>query len=996
MHQNSLRKVVEGQLLRLEGNAFQDCMDRLGLELYPGDYQPVRPGGPRGDTKNDGYCPKARVFFAAHATRNEPLHKTKAKIRGDLEGCLKEHRDVRVWRFLTNDTLPGEVDQFVDNELRPLHPSVTIEVWGLKTLALEICNLGREQVDRIIDVFLSDEPEFDVIPLSCMKTGRELWPILSGCLGWFEHVEPDDCTDEEQDLIDSAVQTLRDWSDISSDLEDSRASVRDAQRSITAVLEEISERGLALYAGVKRNYPFEGDTSPLLGSVAIFKFARVAVGDQELDRCERRPQVDAQPAQARATVGAREQPGWRLRDVRDPFALEVHQAIGEPDGDRVSSLPVLPVYVEREHDALLREAVLRVQEGHSTIVTLIGGSSTGKTRACWEAVQLLPGGWRLWHPIEPNHSEGLLTGLPEVGARTVLWLNEIQHYLMTGDHAVGEQLAAALRELLRSPERGPILALATAHPDDWARLTTAPAPSHDIYPQARTLLTGIGISARIPDQFVCEPSAMARAAAADPRVAEASEHSDAGQFTQYLAGVPALLERVDHAPPMARRLIIAAVHLRRLGHGLALPPRVLETTAAALAPDHEWNEHGTPGWLENAMEYLSAPCRGVPGPLSQIRPRPGALQPDQPLYRLSDYLFEVGRYELRHDCPPTPFWDAALQHAYTDQDRRALARSAHDRGRVRVSASISDGTDLLGLYDPSSAYELGQEAEKARAESALAKIGERRASGELERDAFMRYIYRRQEAHCLEQLGESKRAAALWLELADEGYPDAFVCVGRHQLKLGQRSEAEQWFRQGAEASDDDAMQELVFLLADGGLFDEAAEWTERIARPTEGGDIYAYSRLAYCYERAGNFTQAKVYFRKAIDAGLVDCYQDLVRLHHHEGDREGACRLQAEGIEAGETTGPMMQAEQQGEHAKADAFAFTARDHGTLQPLRLLLLLRLQQPDTLALAMALAHKAIDAGEAFIVKGVANDLSEAGHHQAVDALQRIFDEADGR
>ncbi|MFF3327710.1 hypothetical protein [Streptomyces sp. NPDC002889] len=132
MDLNSLRKLVEGQLLRMEGNAFQDCMDRLGLELHPGDYQPVRAAGPKGDTKNDGYCPKARVFFAAHATRGERIDKTKAKIRGDLEGCLQEHRDVNVWRFLTNGTLPGEVDQFIDNELRPRYRGVTIEVWGLR------------------------------------------------------------------------------------------------------------------------------------------------------------------------------------------------------------------------------------------------------------------------------------------------------------------------------------------------------------------------------------------------------------------------------------------------------------------------------------------------------------------------------------------------------------------------------------------------------------------------------------------------------------------------------------------------------------------------------------------------------------------------------------------------------------------------------------------------------------------------------------------------
>ncbi|MFG2260216.1 tetratricopeptide repeat protein [Streptomyces mirabilis] len=190
-------------------------------------------------------------------------------------------------------------------------------------------------------------------------------------------------------------------------------------------------------------------------------------------------------------------------------------------------------------------------------------------------------------------------------------------------------------------------------------------------------------------------------------------------------------------------------------------------------------------------------------------------------------------------------------------------------------------------------------------------------------------------------------------------------------------------------------MQALVFLLAEDGLFDEAAEWTERIARPAESGDIYAYSRLAYRYERAGNLTQAKIYFRKAIGAGLVDCYQDLVRLHYEEGDIEGARRLYAEAIEAGETTGPMMRAEKHGEHAEADDLAFTARDHGrTMQPLRLLLLHRLQQPNTLDLGTALARKAIDSGEAFMVKGVADALSEEKHHHAVDALQRIFGEVD--
>ncbi|QIZ01294.2 tetratricopeptide repeat protein [Streptomyces sp. S1D4-11] len=552
-----------------------------------------------------------------------------------------------------------------------------------------------------------------------------------------------------------------------------------------------------------------------------------------------------------------------------------------------------------------------------------------------------------------------------------------------------------MRELLRTPGHGPILVFATTHPDDWARLTATSAPLHDTYPQARALLTGDKRQRADPRPVRLRTCSPGPGSAGRPAYRRGGPRLSDGQLTQYLAGVPVLLERVERASPMALCLITAAVQLRRLGHGLALPVGALEATAASLAPDHTWNEHAGSGWLESALEYLSAPCRGAPGPLSLIRPRPGTPPPDQPLYRLSNYLFELGRYELRHDCPPTPFWKAALRHAYTDEDRRALARSAYERGRVRVSASVSDGTDLLGLYVRGSAYALGQEADRARAENALAKIGEERASGELQRNAFMRYVYRRKEADCLERLGEPERAATVWRELADQGHSDAFVHVGRHCLAMGKRTEAERWFRQGAEAGDDDAMQALVFLLAEDGLFDEAAEWTERIARPAESGDIYAYSRLAHRFEQAGNLSQAKVYFRKAIDAGLVDCYQELVRLHYEEGDIEEARRLYAEAIKAGETTGPMMRAEKHGEHAEADNLAFTARDHGrTMQPLRLLLLHRMQQPNTLVQGTALARKAVDAGEAIMVKGVADELAETGHHHAVDALQRIFDEID--
>src|SRR5687768_15738317 len=153
--------------------------------------------------------------------------------------------------------------------------------------------------------------------------------------------------------------------------------------------------------------------------------------------------------------------GWPVRDVTDPLAFEVHPAIDSgPDSD------VLPMYVERAHDVRLRESVLRAVAGSSAVVVLVGGSSTGKTRACWEALRLVPDDWRLWHPIDPGRSEAAVAELARVAPRTVVWLNEIHSYLSTP--VLGERVAAGVRELLRRSDRGPVLVLGTVWPEDWA------------------------------------------------------------------------------------------------------------------------------------------------------------------------------------------------------------------------------------------------------------------------------------------------------------------------------------------------------------------------------------------------------------------------------------------------------------------------------------------------------------------------------------------------
>jgi tetratricopeptide (TPR) repeat protein len=119
------------------------------MKLYSDDYTPVRAGGPKGDTKMDGYCPKAKIYFAAHATRGEAARATKKKIKSDLEGCLKQHKDAKTWIFLTNDTLVGDVETHVQN-LRKKYPKVVIETWGHKKITEKIAQFDKTDISEII------------------------------------------------------------------------------------------------------------------------------------------------------------------------------------------------------------------------------------------------------------------------------------------------------------------------------------------------------------------------------------------------------------------------------------------------------------------------------------------------------------------------------------------------------------------------------------------------------------------------------------------------------------------------------------------------------------------------------------------------------------------------------------------------------------------------------------------------------------------------------
>jgi uncharacterized protein YidB (DUF937 family) len=400
--------------------------------------------------------------------------------------------------------------------------------------------------------------------------------------------------------------------------------------------------------------------------------------------------------------------GSLLSEVDDPFALEVHRPI-QPDKPQ-PELPTLPTYVPREHDLELGRIVRSAAEGRSGIAVLVGGSSTGKTRACWEALRLLrdlPERWRLWHPIDPTRPDAALRDLPTIGPRTVVWLNEAQFYLDAADGGLGEQVAAGLRELLRNPARAPVLVLATLWPQFWDGLTARPADGADPHAQARELLAGRDIT--VPSAFTGSQLQQLREIE-DIRLYAAASNAQDGQVVQFLAGVPELLARYRNAPPAATALIQAAMDARRLGMGLGLSHAFLEAAAPGYLTDNEWDALGE-NWVEQALAYTAVPCKGVCGPLTRIRPRPVRSRPaepgsrdsyervtsglDEPLYRLADFLDQHGRAHRNSQIPPAGFWTAAADHA-SPADQATLGDTAHARGLYRAASQLHKNAAAYG------------------------------------------------------------------------------------------------------------------------------------------------------------------------------------------------------------------------------------------------------------------------------------------------------------
>jgi hypothetical protein len=665
--------------------------------------------------------------------------------------------------------------------------------------------------------------------------------------------------------------------------------------------------------------------------------------------------------QAGSAVGAGPVLGKPVEDW-EPHSLEVHPAGTTANGQETGALEdrKLPGYVPREHDRVLAAAVQEATEGHSRMVVLVGSSSTGKTRACWEAVQPLAGtGWRLWHPFDPTRAEAALEDLGRVQPRTVVWLNEAQHYL--DSQSAGERIAAALHHLLTDPARGPVLILGTLWPEYARQYTALPASaSSDSHSRVRELLAGRTVS--VPDAF--DAAALDRAAdlanSGDRLLADALTRArDHGRVTQDLAGAPQLLHRYEHGTAAARALLEAAMDARRLGLGLHLPQPFLTDAAADYLTDVDYDQL-TEDWAEAAYAELARLVHGKQAPLRRVNPRPERRRPQAPsappptlagpVFRLADYLEQHGRTVRRLQCPPASFWHAAHTHLTRADDLKALATAAQRRHRLQwahhLTCRAADAGDADALVYLSRFRErCGQHVAAEALAVQAAGAGDTRALAQL--------------ARAREKTGSTERAEALARLAASSGDSRALLRLAHVREQSGNRDGAEHLYQEAAAGGATEAMIQLMRMRREAG---DARGAEEAGWQAVRAGSEQALVQLVRIWQEDGREEKAEALARRAAAAGKLRALTDLALMREKSGDWQGGEALARYALDLGS---PVALAElvwvreEAGDHAAADDFARQAAAAGNTEALVRLMLAREKAGDKKG-AEALARHATD------------------------------------
>ncbi|MCW4356112.1 hypothetical protein ONR57_22665 [Hoyosella sp. YIM 151337] len=394
----------------------------------------------------------------------------------------------------------------------------------------------------------------------------------------------------------------------------------------------------------------------------------------------------------------------RFGDADPVTSLGVHQAVlaaDQSDHDPfiphvTHGLDALTPYMPRGHDKRIQEAIRPAATGNASVLVMVtGDSSTGKTRALYEALRYLAPDRVV---LRPSDAASLLEQLRagRVNDQTVLWLNEAQRFF---DRSHSEEAAVCLRELL--VKQIGIIAVGTLWPQPWEKLTR-PGSEGDPHSHVRDVLTlpQVTVHVRVPDHLSEDEQKKWRALAekqGDQRMIDAlnAAKSD-GRIVQHLSGGPELLQAFldgpnQHFTYVEHALLTAAIDARRLGHRTPLSAKLLADAAdGTIISKKRLAERD---WARKALTALSTgerdnqqrtDIRCTLTALTTVRTASGA----EALYEPADYLDQRLRTIRADQLGSASLWQALLDHTTDPDDLSSLADAAKHRGLLQHAARL--------------------------------------------------------------------------------------------------------------------------------------------------------------------------------------------------------------------------------------------------------------------------------------------------------------------
>ena len=374
----------------------------------------------------------------------------------------------------------------------------------------------------------------------------------------------------------------------------------------------------------------------------------------------------------------------------------------------------MPAYIRRPHDELLR-AVLDPAVPASRLVVVRGGSSTGKTRAAYEAVADRLADWQLDYPLDPGAlKERLEAGIP---ARTVLWLGELRQY---ADADGGAAVLGRLADLLQGEGH---LVITTMWPEHWTTYTAAARAGPGAADPAGTAGR---LLERLPELTGARPRrdrSRPRRGHRRPgpvhhrRPGRRGPHrrpgaggsgrggrrapGRTGRSPSTWPGSPTCCDRYagPGGDPYGQAVITAAMDATRLGHASPLPAALLQEAAVGYLTGPQRTKD-IASWRDTALAWATEELNGAVRALQPVPPPSGTGVAG---YQVADYLDQHGRRTRQDQLGPASLWDALTAHATSASDLTRLGQAARDRGLYRHAAALWTTAVTLGSTDAAGA-----------------------------------------------------------------------------------------------------------------------------------------------------------------------------------------------------------------------------------------------------------------------------------------------------